>query len=386
MTCLTPNTQLLIRGGTTAAPVFYNESIESSPSGTSWTNKVRIANFPGEVVWLRPTFGQHVFELQAHEQYVEFDGINMDPRNTSLGIPVRISSNPAPDTGNPHHIRIQNAEIINGSDGVPNQGTNGGAIAVTVFTARPGVLGFNEFINLTIHGGGDVADFAYAFYINGGDNLIERCNIFDTSGYGIQLYNGWTGSPYNADQPARNIIRNNVIHDITRSGDAVGSAGCCRVSGIVIATYGGAGNQVYNNIVYNLSFTNGFGGGIELYSGTDTVVYNNTVYNTLQNISGIVLDQPQSGTTILRNNITYQNSGGGLALNNGATATQDHNLFTGNPLFVNAPTDFHLQAGSPGINGGTPVTTTCEGGVGNCDIAGTTRPQGSAFDIGAFEQ
>jgi len=50
-----------------------------------------------------------------------------------------------------------------------------------------------------------------------------------------------------------------------------------------------------------------------------------------------------------------------------------------NPLFVSTSTpDFHLQSASPAINAGTNVSLTS-------DYSGTTVPQGSAPDIGAYE-
>jgi hypothetical protein len=50
-----------------------------------------------------------------------------------------------------------------------------------------------------------------------------------------------------------------------------------------------------------------------------------------------------------------------------------------NPLFVNAPTNVQLQAGSPCIDTGTPNRAP------NMDILGVVRPQGSGYDIGAYE-
>jgi hypothetical protein len=51
----------------------------------------------------------------------------------------------------------------------------------------------------------------------------------------------------------------------------------------------------------------------------------------------------------------------------------------GQPGFVNPPTDFHLQSTSPAIDKGTTIST-----IGT-DFDGNVRPQGAAFDIGAFE-
>ena len=46
-------------------------------------------------------------------------------------------------------------------------------------------------------------------------------------------------------------------------------------------------------------------------------------------------------------------------------------------MFVSA-TDYHLQAGSPAIDAGATVAVTD-------DFDGNPRPQGQAYDIGAFE-
>jgi hypothetical protein len=60
---------------------------------------------------------------------------------------------------------------------------------------------------------------------------------------------------------------------------------------------------------------------------------------------------------------------------------QDHNLVDVDPKLVNAPAgDFQLQAGSPAINAGATVSGVIT------DFKGTSRPQGGAYDVGAFER
>ncbi|MFH1740494.1 MAG: DUF1565 domain-containing protein [bacterium] len=50
------------------------------------------------------------------------------------------------------------------------------------------------------------------------------------------------------------------------------------------------------------------------------------------------------------------------------------------PMFVNPQNgDYHLQRGSPAIDSGTPVITVTD------DFDGARRPQGSGFDMGAYE-
>ena len=75
-----------------------------------------------------------------------------------------------------------------------------------------------------------------------------------------------------------------------------------------------------------------------------------------------------------------------------AQTTVDHNLFdgagdtmgtnpvVGDPLFVDpGGADFHLQSGSPAIDAGSPLNAPAD------DYDGNPRPQGSDYDIGAFE-
>ena len=150
LTCLTGGGDtLLVRTGN------YNEPITNLPSGTNWSNKVRVAAYPGsapfEVVALAPADDAHsspggVIWLDGNYQYIEFDGIGI---NTTAYFPsafcaVNISTN---NGNNPHHIRYQNATVV--------IGTMGGSAAICAGGHTTiGATGTNEFINLTIHGGG----------------------------------------------------------------------------------------------------------------------------------------------------------------------------------------------------------------------------------------
>ena len=72
---------------------------------------------------------------------------------------------------------------------------------------------------------------------------------------------------------------------------------------------------------------------------------------------------------------------GGVSFATWKAAGLDTHSLTGNPLFnYSTSSDYTLQAGSPCINaaGGVPA-------VASPDAAGTTRPQGSAPDMGAYE-
>jgi len=55
-----------------------------------------------------------------------------------------------------------------------------------------------------------------------------------------------------------------------------------------------------------------------------------------------------------------------------------------NPLFKNQPFDLSLQSASPCIDAGTNTGAFAYGSV-NDDIRGLPRPQGYAYDMGAYE-
>jgi hypothetical protein len=140
-------------------------------------------------------------------------------------------------------------------------------------------------------------------------------------------------------------------------------------------------------------------------AGNGTIhVYNNTMYNCGSNASrasagltGAVGSIPPSGGSAaiqMQNNIIFSVSSAEPYIEAGSTITGDHNLFFGNgaapsgfpssinanPLFVNpGNSDFHLQSGSRAIGAGISVAGLLT------DKDGEPRPQGSAFDLGAFE-
>jgi hypothetical protein len=346
--CLSAGDTLQVRGG------YYSEFISRVPSGTSWGNVVRIKAYNSETVWLNPSGSPYVVYLARNEQYIEFDGLNLDNRNLQGGA-IRIESWA---NGNPHHIRFKNAEIVGGPNGIANEFLNGPQ-AISATASVPGLIGGNEFINLTIHGGGDSGDFYYGFYINSPDNLIDGCNIYDVAGAGIQIYSSY-GTESNG-----NVIRNNTIHDITRSGD-------WRAWGVIVAN--GNGNTLYNNVIYGIGLAGYGNAGISLQAGTNTNVYNNTLYGSVA--GGIYVGQVSQARVI--NNIIYRNSGGNYI--NYGSGTQESNNMTSDPGFLNAAGgDFRLRSGAAAIDQGVYL------GDVRVDKAGVSRPRGSAYDIGAYE-
>jgi parallel beta-helix repeat protein len=331
--CLVAGDTLYVRAG------VYDEYIpKTTPSGTSWSNTVRIAAYPGETVWLAPASAWYVVDMTLTQHYIEFDGINMDGGSAYEGI-VRVSEEDA------HHIRVKNAELR----GNPNYHT----IAVMLANG-----GGNEFINVRLHRVTG-SDASHGFYIASSDNLIDNCEIYDVPGAGVHIY---TGDGLATD---RNTIRNSVIHDISSSGGP-------RAWGVIIAN--GSDNAVYNNVIYGIG-PGGYGNaGINVYAGSGAKIYNNTVYGSAG--SGIYVNSGHQ--TRVMNNILFGNAWGDF-VDYGSETNASNNL-TSDPRFVNAAArDFSLRSDSPAINRGVYLYEV------PTDRLGAPRPTGSAFDVGAYE-
>lgn len=314
---------LYIRGGT------YSEGIDSRrmtiPSGTSWTNAPHIAAYSGETIIVR---GVHL--TASSIKYLIIDGIISDA--TGTGEEALYIGNGA------HHVRIQNGALRNSS-------TQGAQI-----TRSSG--GFNELINLDVHNNGTDPHFEHGLYIWGSNNLVDGCRIYHNAAYGVHIYDSDVKAVNN------NVVRNSKVY-------GNGSAGATSF-GVLLSS--GDGNMTYNNLIYNNR------GGIKIGSSTtNTKVYNNTLYNNAQN--GIEVTSSSTGA-VIRNNIVYAPE---TIINRGTSTTLSHNL-TSDPKFVkSSANDFHLQSTSPAIDAGMALTAV------PVDFSGIPRPQGSGYDIGAYE-
>lgn len=245
----------------------------------------------------------------------------------------------------------------------------------------------------------DPASRAYALYIQG-------------TGTHDYLYIGWNEFGY-CDEGAVQIFGHTTadwadhiyLHDnlFIRLGNAAGRLG------------GGDGGSLYefikhlyfyNNIIIDCRYK--AGGGTALRIGSDTwgahkgryYLWNNTFYDNPRPIVGFqkqpTADQPY--TIELKNNILYANTGLAyfdvdvsdtvfIASNNcyyngtgGIPSWDSTGSFETDPLMVNpASYNFTLQDTSPCIDSASTISLTTP------DYNGIARPQGSAYDIGAYE-
>jgi hypothetical protein len=275
----------------------------------------------------------------------------------------------------------------------------------------------------------------------GNENIVQNCQVYNNAWNAINIidnycivqnntvYNNGTstgpgaletvGIEFYSDSGTswgqRNIARYNVVYgQKSNASDGEG----------IYSDNGSGYNDIYYNIAYdndgpctgtnqasNINIFNNTCHGNDQNSGgqlnnpgeirltggpgTNTIVKNNIAYSTGSSISGhplvaIYVDSHvynASGLSIQNNELYTPNSADFYFWNaTGGNSLATFNALTGvsanlnsNPLFVSTSTpDFHLQSASPAINAGTNVSLTS-------DYSGTTVPQGSAPDIGAYE-
>jgi hypothetical protein len=147
--------------------------------------------------------------------------------------------------------------------------------------------------------------------------------------------------------------------------------------------------KFYNNVFYGM-FTDS---GITLTGDPGWAYANNTIFrNNLWVECGEDPDDPYIGWYTIGSGVTGTDSDYNLVIGTGGGTTkigfvaggrEVHSLNGVSPLFVDpgsflAPA-YKLEEGSPCLNAGTTIASF------NFDYDGTTRPQGAAWDMGAYE-
>jgi hypothetical protein len=221
---------------------------------------------------------------------------------------------------------------------------------------------------------------SHGMYINTGNNTFEALAIYNTGKFGVTIYNG--GNP----RVTNNIIKNCVIHDwglCGPTGTCPGSGGGSGV-GFDVSDSGG----VYQSVFYNGNVNPAIA--LSPSSPAKNIkLYNNTFYNVTPGSIGI-----QSGSTgaVLKNNLIQGTS---APVNSGSGTVCTDTLFSGGSGTMPAACtqtvtgaakmanpgagDFRLTAGSAAIDAGVTLSETSR------DPDGVARPQGAAYDIGAYE-
>jgi hypothetical protein len=332
-----------------------------------------------------------------------------------------------------------NETILSGDLG--NQGNNSDNCYHVVIAAAPNSGGIGVIIDgFYITGGNaNVTDefikmngrtiYSYyggGIYVTKGTNYLANNHIYENmavwDGAGIYAYDNnntvknntiYNNSASRAGggvyiSKGNNALLNNVIKDNTAllGGGLVNSYDTTLVqNNIIVGNIGGgisssSGNNIYiNNTIYGNSRTesNALGAGISTFFGQNVLKNNIFWGNSVAGSSTVNGSDYYNQVPLSLNNLFISNAlqlassnytGGYYGLGSGATG----NIFATDPSFANpadpdgaddifgtADDGLALQAGSPCIDTGT------SSGAPSTDITGASRPQGSGFDMGAYE-
>ena len=285
-----------------------------------------------------------------------------------------------------------------GSNGIRAEGTS------TTLSIHHNTCNYMNSCVYVAYGGTSSWVLVYNNTFNHGANGMVFGNNGASSLTNLQVYNN-TVNLYDdsSDATCGNTFHNDglqffaqtagsSITDMKVYGNTIGpNMGICTattgwifVEGII------TGSKVYNNLLLNGSGvvppTNGYIYDKPWSGGTKaTEIYNNTIIGDSQGGTGVGAEEEGS---IIKNNILtnlnygiYQ--GGSSTISNNLFFNNDTNGTTGtNPVLTNPTLDgsYIPQAGSPAIDAGLSIAS-----LFTTDKAGTSRPQGAAWDIGAYE-
>jgi hypothetical protein len=282
--------------------------------------------------------------------------------------------------GTTRHFTINNENIIVTFNQITLGGgyvyeSNGGSIQILSNAVTININDSKILNNIAAYAGGSArGGFIYVTSIDT-HIFIERSELIGNDG-------GRTGG---VGYGGTWLIQNSIVSGNRAQQGGVGNIGAYTIRNSLLignsaASRGGVGagsgttwllenNTILNNVVPGTSSL--FGGAVGA-EGTWTVINNIFYGNKRQGVT----ENFKTGFFAAAGNVSYSIiTPLGNLVNGGNNITSDPN-----PLFTNASAgDFSLQLGSPAIDVGTSnvsVTT---------DILNVTRPQGIAYEMGAFE-
>ena len=240
-------------------------------------------------------------------------------------------------------------------------------IYVSNSSDRP-IIRFNECYgnnNIGIHMNGDLSA--------GGDGIISDAQV-----YGNVLHDNNLAAGLNMDGVDNPLIYNNLIYNNHNA------------QGIALFQQDGAiptrGAKIYNNTII-VPEDGRWGILVNTGSNIGTEIFNNIIINQHSwrgCISAESIDQLSSDYNIVDNKLSDQGDGTTITFTEWQALGLDQHSILANPLntiFVDpSQHDYHLlDANSQAVNSGKTISSI------TVDIEGNSRPNGAAFDIGAYE-
>jgi len=371
------------------------------PSGSSWSSPTTIkAENPlgATIVVTSPPGGWgSIMEFDSNSSYIVFEGFVLDgqfARDPLVGMDVAA-----------HHLRFKDMELKNSAgSGFQGEASNWEFINLHIhhsgWTATnntsctqgncPTTCGQSSNFCLqvgSIYSWAKCHGFCHGFYIKGSGHLIDGGYFHDNDDQAVQLYAG-NSTVRNATMSynpnwgvgsfgSSNTIYNNVFNHC--GNNTLDGSGGFAASGAIILS--GGTNTVVGNTIYNSGGTNGVYG---VYDRNHNSTIKNNLFVNLPVTAerGYIYGEGgggASGNWYVTNGVNASLIAGNICDNNtmvGCTAVSASSTFFVNPGAV----DFHNASGAPQLNAGVTLGTLYD-----VDHDGGARPQGTGWDVGAYE-
>ncbi|HSD84488.1 MAG TPA: right-handed parallel beta-helix repeat-containing protein [Anaerolineae bacterium] len=360
---VTPGITVLIQPGT------YAGGITVDTSGTSVAPITFRANGAGVVI--NGSGGERDAFFITWADYIVVEGLTIQNATRAA---VRID--------NAHHVTVRNSTLANnGTWGlftdfsdyttVENSEAYGSVdehgIYISNSSDYPVIRGnrLHHNHNCGLHMNGDAS--------MGGDGIISHALVENNVIYENGL-NG--GSGINLDGVTDSVVRNNLLYDN-------------HANGISLYQIDGGSGSINNRVLHNtfIMAANGrWGINIDEVS-TGNKVLNNIVLNKDSWRGSIMIATPalagfESNYNVIMDRLSTDSGDTVISLAQWRALGYDHDslIATADQLFVNpVVNNYHLKTGSPALDRGTSLPDV------PADLEGQPRPQGSGWDIGAFE-
>jgi Ig-like domain CHU_C associated len=385
---------------TTSAVKYVTPTGAGTGDGSSWANALSATNFPtslaaavsGDQFWVsagtyNPTTGtdrSKTFTLPSGVQlYGGFTGTE-----TQL---------------NQRNFKLNNT-ILSGDIGTQGLNTDNSYIIVTITNASnttrlDGFTITGAYNTNSIYGGGILNTITAS---NSSSPTITNCVITQNSNTHSPTSFGGGIANYIASGTSNPVVTNCFFSQNSTGywGGAVDEEGanstyynCVFVNNFAV-DYGGAFRvgvgstttmancSFYNNYITSSS---GDGGGLRVAIGTPNLnavnlLFANNSFNTTNNTAaGCDISNESTGTVSITYSLTQNYAGSTNIVNSNPNFVNTSNLIGADNIWGTADDGLQLQSSSAAKDAGTAT------GAPATDITGTARPQGSGYDIGAYE-
>jgi parallel beta-helix repeat protein len=369
-----------------AANHYVDKSASGSSNGTSWSNAWKSFS---SIDWTKVSAGDTIYISGGSSSKTYTSGLIVG-KSGSSGAPIVITK--GVDSGHNGNVIIDgkgSVSVLVGFKQKQYVTVSGLTLKNTAISNAGRAVEIDDSSNIVVEGFNINIQGRAGIFIQESSNCVLKNNRMETVSYVVQQTDGiYSQRNQNCIYDGNRIIIHNTYADghndciqsyldhsliIRNNYGAQTSSKQKNAQGIFCTTLSGT-FQIYNNIIYMPNSYNSCIATKTSSSGYHVKIFSNTVIGSKW---GSIKVENDDGKAKIQNNIAWDYNGGSPLTYAGSTSGVHSNIFYQDPKL---DADFRPQSGSPAINAGATLGSPydwCAGGV--------SRPQGEAYDCGAYE-